>query len=239
MKKILKIKEISYGEFPEISELNPRFKLGSQKVKVVLDIMLPEKGRSMDIFLFYSKLMKLLPTLEKHQCGEHLLEDLKSGKKTHHSETGAGACLSQTDKITDIAHLMEHVIIDVQSKVTGMDSCSGITCGYKIPDYRFDMFVESKDKKVGVFSVFFAAELFKQLVRNKNISRRYSNLIEMARYVHRNQLTVGQAGLDFLVGRIKKELGLKESTVLSLLKKLKELGFFNGKPALMSQPTLR
>lgn len=234
MKELLKIKEISYGEFPEISGLNPKFKPGSKKVKVVLDIKLPDKEDHTDIYLIHSKLVRLLPSLEKHQCGEHLLEDLRSGKKTYHEETGLEAGLSQTDKMTDIAHLMEHVIIDVQTNVTGMDSCSGITCGYKKPEYRFDMFVESKDKKVGLFSVFFAVELFKQLFRNKNISRRYSSLIEMARFVYRDQLPVGQAELDFLVGRIKKELGLKENTVLSLLKKLKELGFFNGKPALIS-----
>lgn len=226
MKDILEIKEISYGDFPEISGLNPRFRPGSQKVKMVLDIQAPEVSGNMDLYLILMKLMKLLPSLEKHQCGEHLMEDLKSGKKTEGE--------SCSERVTDIAHLMEHVIIDLQSRVTGMDSCSGITCGYKNPYYRFDMFVECKDKKVGLFSAFYVVDLFEKLLRNKNLSRKYYAMIDLAKYLYRNKLLQMQMGFDPLVTRISSELGWKKSFVLSLLRELKEFGLFNFDHALVT-----
>jgi hypothetical protein len=224
LRDILKIKELSYGEFPEISDLNPRFKPGSRKVKMVLDIQLPTVSGEMGLYMILLKLMKLLPTLEKHQCGEHLFEDLKLDTKTTE--------LSHSEKITHIAHLMEHVIIDLQAKVTGMDSCSGITCGYKNPDNRFDLFVECKDKKVGLFSAFFAVDLFGNLLTRKNLSKTYPALIDLARYLYRNKLLQEWIGFDPMVSRISSELGWKKSFVLSLLRKLKEFGLFNHKHAL-------
>ena len=224
MKDILKIKEITYGEFPEISDLNPRFKPGSRKVKMVLDIQLPTVSGDMGLSMILLKLMKLLPTLEKHQCGEHLFDCLKSDTKGHQ--------LSHPDKVTDIAHLIEHVIIDLQARVTGMDSCSGITCGYKNPYNRFDLFVECKDKKVGLFSAFFTVDLFGNLLTRKDLSKTYPALIDLAKYLYRNKLLQEQIGFDPMVSRISSELGWKKSFILSLLRKLKQFGLFNYEPVL-------
>jgi hypothetical protein len=214
----LQIKEISYGEFPEIFGLNPRFKPKGRKVKVVLDIHISEdqKGKA-DLFSIYARLKKLLPSLEKHQCGEHLFEDLKTGKRSLH--------LNRTDKITDIAHMMEHVIIDLQSNITGMNSCSGITCGYKNPSYRFDIFVECADKKVGIFSVHFAADLLKKLMVNKTVSGRHRALIDLAKYLYGNRALQRFAQIESVTSRIGSEFGWKESFVLSLLRKLEDFGF--------------
>ncbi|MCK4404836.1 MAG: hypothetical protein KAW02_07065 [candidate division Zixibacteria bacterium] len=222
MKGFLEIKEISYGEFPEILGLNPRFKPGGKKVKVVLDVQAPEiqKGNP-DISSIFMKLIKLLPSLERHQCGEHLLEDIKSGKKGSYSE--------HSEKITDIAHIMEHVIIDLQSKITGMDSCSGITCGYKDPYFRFDLFVECKDKKVGMFSARFAADLLKRLLTNKSLSRRYYALIDLAQYLYGNNSLQRQTKIDPLASQISLEFGWKKRFVLPLLRKLQDFGFLNLK----------
>ncbi len=225
LKDFLEIKEISYGGFPEISGLNPRFKPGSKKLKVVLDIRVPEIEQDpTDLSLIVMKLIKLLPSLERHQCGEHLFEDLKSGKKGSYTE--------HSDKITNIAHMMEHVIIDLQSNITGMNSCSGITCGYKDPYFRFDLFVECKDKKVGMFSAFFAADVLKRLIANKNLSRRYYALIDLTKYLYGNNSLQRQTELDPLASQIGSEFGWKRSFVLSLLKKLKDFGFLNLKQAL-------
>lgn len=227
LKEVLEIKEISYGEFPEILSLNPRFKPRSKKVKVILDVRVPEteKGNT-ELPSILMKLVKLLPSLERHQCGEHLFEDLKSGKKDPHTE--------HSEKITDIAHMMEHIIIDLQSKITGLDSCSGITCGYKNPCFRFDIFVECKDKKVGMFSAFFAADLLKRLLANKSLSRRYYALIDLAKYLYGNNSLRRQTKLDPMAFKISSELGWKRRFVLPLLRKLKDFGFLNLKHPLMT-----
>ncbi len=221
MNDFLEIKEISYGEFPEISDLNPRFKPRGKKVKVVLDFLVPEiKKANAALPSIFMKLTKLLPSLERHQCGEHLLEDLKYHKKYRYTH--------QLEKITDIAHLMEHIIIDLQSKITGVDSCSGITCGYKNPYYRFDLFVECKDKKVGVFSALFAADLLKRLLGNKNLSTRYFGLLELVKYLYKDKSLLKRATeLKPVASQISSKFGWKKSYSLSLLRKLADFGFLS------------
>jgi hypothetical protein len=170
------------------------------------------------------KLTKPLPSLERHQCGEHLLEDLRSGKKALHSQ--------HTDEITNIAHMMEHVIIDLQSNITGVNSCSGITCGYENPSFRFDLFVECQDKKVGVFSAFFAADLLKRLVSSKSLSRRHQAMIDLARHLYRKGSHERQVKLDATASEVSSEFGWKRVFALSLLRKLGDFGFLDLKRSL-------
>lgn len=220
MSDFLEIKEISYGEFGEISTLNPRFKPGSKKVKIVLDIHASQAQEGDgDLTSIFMKLTKLLPSLERHQCGEHLLQDLRSGRKSVYSQG--------LEKITDLAHIMEHVIIDLQSNITGMNTCSGITCGYKDPGFRFDLFVECEDKRVGVFSALFAAEVLERLLSKRELSRRYYALIELAKYLYGKGLGLGSTKLDAAVSQVSSEFGLKRSFVFPLLKTLEAFGFMN------------
>lgn len=212
------IKEISYGEFKEISDLNPRFRAGSRKVKIVLDVHVPEvEAGQADLLSVFAGLNYLLPSLERHQCGEHLFDDLKSGKKSDFGE--------QLEIMTDVAHLMEHVIIDLQSKITGMNTCSGITCGYKEPQNRFDLFVECKDKRVGVLSAFFAADLLKRLLSGKGVSRRYFALIDLAKYIYKKNSQRPSTSLRNLIPQISSEFGWRRAFVLPLLKTLDNCGF--------------
>lgn len=220
LKEILEIKELSYGEFPQICALNPRFRPGSKKVKIVLDIHVAEvKKRETDLSSVFRKLAMLLPSLERHQCGEQLFEDLKSRKRPLQS--------TRLDNTTSVAHMMEHVIIDLQSNITGMDSCSGITCGYRDPSFRFDLFVECKDRRVGTFSAFFAADLLKRLISGKSLSRRYRALIDLAKYLFKNRSHQRQLKLDTAASQIGSEFGWKEGFVMPLLGKLNEFGFLN------------
>ncbi|MFH1335699.1 MAG: hypothetical protein ABII96_04215 [Candidatus Zixiibacteriota bacterium] len=229
LRDLLEIKEISYGEFPEISDLNPRFKPESKKVKATLDIQLPPDPARADLSSIIHQLMKLLPTLEKHQCGESLFDNLKSGKKEPLPTTHSSVCSCHSDKITDLAHLMEHMIIDLQSNITGMDSCSGITCGYKTPPYRFDMFVECKDQTVGLFSVLFSTDVFSRLLEKGNITRRYHYLIDLAKYLYRNPSKRNPASLATFTDHIAKELVLRKNYVGALIQRLKEFGFFDNR----------
>jgi len=219
---ILQIREISYGEFPEICGLNPRFKPKSKKVKIVIDVHVPESQKgSRDLPSAFGRLMKLLPSLERHQCGEHLLEDLKSGTRDFRSQ--------HPDEITDIAHMMEHVIIDLQTNITGMDSCSGITCGYKNPSSRFDLFVECRDRKVGLFSALLATDLLKALLAKKILSGRFRASIDLAKYLYANKSLLQLTQLEPVVSRISTEFGWKRRFVLSLLGKLREFGLVSAK----------
>lgn len=222
MNDFLQIREISYGEFPEICGLNPRFRPKSKKVKIVVDVHVPENHKANpDLSSTFGRLMRLLPSLERHQCGEHFLEDLRSGSKDSHSQ--------RSDEKTDIAHMMEHVIIDLQANITGMNSCSGITCGYKNPSSRFDLFVECRDKKVGAFSALLATDLLEALLTKKILSGRFRALIDLAKYLYANKSLLRLGQLEQAVSRISTEFGWKKRFVLSLLGKLSEFGFIGVK----------
>ncbi|MCK4427055.1 MAG: hypothetical protein KAW16_01075, partial [candidate division Zixibacteria bacterium] len=92
------VKEVSYGEFPEIFGLNKRFKPGGKKLKVVLDVFVPKSKKKINFSLVYRKLLRLLPTLERHKCGEDLFRDLKNHKEIPSEKV---------ERITHIAHLVE------------------------------------------------------------------------------------------------------------------------------------
>jgi hypothetical protein len=237
LKDILNIKEITYGEFPEISNLNPRFRTDSQKVKVTLDIQVAEAADLPDFSFIVGKLFRLLPTLKTHQCGEHLFDNLKLDGKTPRSSHHFSACNCRLDIVTDIAHLMEHVIIDLLSNITRMPSCSGITCGYREPGNRFDMFVECRDKNVGWFSINFAADIIRRLLESGNLPKSAHRLLDLVKYLYRNGSSRDQTELGSTTELIAKDLGLKKNEVSSLLQKLKDFGLFAPDQIKTSSPT--
>jgi hypothetical protein len=225
----VEIRDISCGEFPEIFGLNKRFKPGGKKLKVVLDVSVPKSEKEIRFPLVYRKLLKLLPTLEKHKCGENLFEGLRD-----HKENPQG----KAEQMTHIAHLIEHVIIDLQSNITKMDSCSGITCGYKNPEHRFDLFIECRDEEVGRFSSFFAVDLLKKLLLGKNLSKRHFRIIELVKYLYQNKSLSQKRKLISLESKIASDLGWTKRSVVSLMKELTDFGFFDSKRALTNLGTL-
>jgi hypothetical protein len=221
----VEIKEVSYGEFPEVIGLNKRFRPGGKKIKVILDVLIPKSEKRTDFSLIYRKLLKLLPTLEKHKCGEDLFKGLESHKKIPSGKV---------ERATHIAHLTEHMIIDLQSNITKMDSCSGITCGYKNPEHRFDLFIECKDEKVGRFSTFFAVDLMKRLLSGKNLIKRHFQTIELVKYLYQNTSSSQKSELISLDSKIASDLGWTKRTVVSLFTELKNFGFLDSNRALLN-----
>jgi hypothetical protein len=217
--KFVDVKKVSYGEFPEIFGLNKRFKPGGKKLKVVLDILVPKSKKRTNLSSTYRKLIKLLPSLEKHKCGENLFRDLKDHKRIP-SEKIEG--------ITNIAHLIEHMIIDLQSNITKMDSCSGITCGYKNPEHRFDLFIECRDERMGRFSTFFAVDLMKRLLSEKSISKTDFRMLELVKYLYPKFSFWGFGQLISLQSKIASDLGWTRRSVVFMLKKLQHFGLLES-----------
>ncbi len=210
----MQILEISYGKFPDISFLNPNFKAHSTKIRVVLDILLPQK-EAVNLSSIYRKVHKLMPTLSKHRCCTSLLYGSVGGQKE------GDIPLKRIGDITDIAHMMEHMIIDLQANVSRMDSCSGITCGYQEPDFRFDLFIECKDKDVARFSIYLTLDIIKRALLGKRVFPRYRRIIRLARYLYQHPRRVDA------FGRISKDLNLPSRSIRSLLKDLAGLKYFS------------
>jgi len=210
----MKIVEISYGKFPDISFLNPNFKVNRTKIRVVLDIFL-SREKEVNLNSVYKKVNKLMPSLSKHRCCVSLFY----GSLDKEGESSAP--LKKIGDITDIAHLMEHMIIDLQANISLMDSCSGITCGYKDPDFRFDLFVECKDKDMARFCSYLTLDIMKKALLGKRISPKYQKIIRLAEYLYQYPRRVNS------FEKISKDLDLPYRSIKALFKDLVNLRYFS------------
>lgn len=210
----MQIVGISYGKFPDISYLNPNFKIDSKKIRVVLDVFLPRR-KELNLSSTYRKAHKLMPTLSKHSCCVSMFY----GSLDQEGE--GGIPLKKVGDITDIAHLMEHMIIDLQANISGMDSCSGITCGYEKPDFRFDIFVEYRDKDVARFASYLTLDVMYRILTGKKVFPKYQKIIKLAKYLYQYPQRVDS--LD----RICRDLQLSRRSLLSLYRNLIDLKYFS------------
>jgi len=210
----MRIKKISFGKFPTISDFNPKFRTGSLKLKLVLDISLPEKLKKNELKKLYEKIHLLFPTLHRHECCVSFLH----GSLGSHSKEDFP--LEQVGGVTDLAHLLEHMIIDLISFLSQMKTVSGITCGYKIPLNRFDIFVECKERNVARFACHFSFFVMKEFLSGKRLSPRHYRTIQLARYVFDNR------SLVFYPEKISSSLGWRMDYTRNRIKDLVKFKYF-------------
>jgi hypothetical protein len=200
----MRIIGIEYGEFSEVSSLNPNFKPNEKRIKVILDVDNRKDG--LDFFLLLERAQEFFPTLRRHNCCT-----LESKK-----------CFKSIDWTTDLAHLTEHIIIDLVVKIIHLRVCSGVTCGYFKPEWRFDLFVECPDRKVGSFCSNLAVFLMERFLRGKAVSPKYNHLISLVEYLQGNSLAVNDKN------KISQELGFSEKEISSLFRELKKFQFIQN-----------
>jgi hypothetical protein len=210
----MQILEISYGKFLDVSFLNPNFRANSTKIRVVLDVFLPQR-KEVKLKSIHRKMHRLMPTLSKHRCCLGLFY----GSLGQRQESGIP--MKRVGDSTDVAHMIEHMIIDLQANISGMDSCSGITCGYTEPDFRFDLFVECKDKDVARFSSYLSLAVMKRALSGEKLFPRYQRIISLAKYLYRHPQSVN------CFERISKDLNLPLGYVPSLFQDLIHLRYFS------------
>ncbi len=164
------IRRIQYARVPKIRMLNHRFRADAKHLIVTLDVEGYDPSSGNGFLTIYHALALLFPTLSRHSC----CEEWENTPLFLHEE--AGVSIKSVGEVADIAHLVEHVIVDLQCAISGMRLCSGITCGHRSPENRFDLFVECADPRVGAFSAHFAAFLVSSLFKKTRLSSRYRDL---------------------------------------------------------------
>jgi hypothetical protein len=173
----MQILRIQYARVPKIQMLNHRFRPDAEHLIVTLDVDRYDPPETNDFYSVYHALSDLFPTLSRHECCEQwentplFLQSME------------GVSIKSVGEAADIAHLVEHVIVDLQCAISGMRLCSGITCGHRNPENRFDIFVECADPRVGAFSARLAAYLVSLLLNRPRVSLRYRDLVTAARLV--------------------------------------------------------
>jgi hypothetical protein len=174
----MRIAGIHHGRFPQIGMLNHRFQPHVRHLMVTLDVEEEFPSTSRDFLSLYHALVRVFPMLSRHQCCEQwentplFLQEIE------------GVSLKTVGEIADIAHLTEHLIVDLIVAITGVRLCSGITCGHREPETRFDLFVECEDVRAGVFAANFAVYLMRRLCARSRLSLRHRNVVEAARWLY-------------------------------------------------------
>jgi hypothetical protein len=171
----LQVVTVSHGAFPEISRLNPEFVAGRTRLKVTLRI--PGGNGSPPPESWLSPLEAAFPSLSRHRCcGENSLRDsffLRGRRRS--------CAVEEPDPGVDLAHLAEHLMIDIQHFVGRMSICSGVTCAYREPRDMYDIFVECPEEKVGLLSASIATGLINDLLSGRKPEGGPRCLLEAAR----------------------------------------------------------
>ncbi len=211
---LMKILAIVYGHFPKVFKLYSRFQPKVGHLKVVLDVH-PAGGFERAKFLtVFRQLSELFPTISRHACC------VEWESAPLYLEEEDGVSIKRAGESADVAHLIEHVIVDMQVNVGSMQQCSGLTCGWKNPENRFDLFVECTDARIGLFSAQFAVYLVSRMLTKKRLSRRNEFVLKLAKFLNENP------GETVEVESLSSNLGWKKGNVEMALSRLHKFGFF-------------
>lgn len=209
-----------YGDYPEIEKLYSRFDRGLSKIKVVVDV---EEGLdcSRNQFLgLYRAMAEVFPSISKHSC----CEGWESAPL--YAATEKGVALKRIGELADFPHLLEHLMVDVQCNVGKMKSCSGITCGWKKPENRFDLFVECEDPRIGIFAACFAANLMNNFMSGYPVEDDSHLLLEVAGLIETYPETKDE------IGKLAQALSASVENISAAIEQLAGYHFFNnGEPS--------
>jgi len=178
----IRIRGLQHGAFPGISDLNPRFQPGLPRVRLTLDIgqalrrrLAPlEEGER-------ERLLALCPRLADHLCGggsdiRHLL-----GEPANDPAASADSAPAEPDGLA-LAHLIEHVAIELVVAAGIAPRCSGVTCAYRDRLDRFDIFLECADPHLGRAAAVLAAASVRDLLSGPDrleVHRRCRDLLRL------------------------------------------------------------
>lgn len=209
----MQILRIQYARVPKIQMLNHRFRPEAQHLIVTVDVDEYDPPETNDFYSIYHALSDLFPTLSRHSCCEEW------ENTPLYLQAMEGVPIKSVGEAADVAHLVEHVMVDLQCAISGMRLCSGITCGHRAPENRFDIFVECRDPKVGAFSARLATYLVSMLLHKPRVSLRYRDLVTAARIV------AGHPGMEDDLPGLSEEMQRCPAVSSWAVEGLKALGF--------------
>ena len=159
------IRDVQTGPFPEATRLHSGFVPGIPRIRMTLDLGAGFRGGAAPLGRAEIEALRdFCPHLADHDCGgDDAIPALLAGKVAGDASAdflvengggGDGLCL---------AHLIEHVAIEIIVAVTGRPRCSGATCAYAGRYDRFDIFLECVDPFAGRAAAVLAAALVRDL----------------------------------------------------------------------------
>jgi hypothetical protein len=173
----IRLLEMIYGPHPEVDRFNDRFLAGAPRLKAIVEVLgleSPAGGFPASVAL---PLLESFPRLERHRCC--------GGNDIHATLFRRGNRGSETpspDAALEFCHLLEHVALELLGAMVPGRPCSGITCAYRDPPHRFDLFVECDDARVGGAALRCAAHILVGLLHAGEVPPSAGRYAETVRY---------------------------------------------------------
>lgn len=243
------IRDVVVGPFPEAARLHAGFTPGVPRVRLTLDVGAGMRKRPGPLGAEETRaLLRICPRLLDHDCGGNgLLGDLLSGAGTVAAPgtvaaAGPGPEAASAPRAAGpgegdglyLAHLIEHVAIELIVAATGVPRCSGATCAHAGRFDRFDIFLECADPLAGRAAAVLAAALVRDLrlgfTDRLALHRRCLDLLTLL-------ASSGDARLVAEDVAVRMECGQEEA--LQALQEMVRLGYLDAGPAsyVFSSPT--
>ncbi len=189
----IRVLTCGFGPFRQADRLNPRFLPGHDRMRLTIEMPAREAWPPRETL--WRGLRETFPHLGRHRCGGD-------------SRLEAQVCTPspgepEPDPRTDIAHLLEHVILDIQHFIADMPTCSGVTCAYRRPAGRFDLFIESPGRDISRLGVGLAVGILSRILGGDPPDPVYASAVRLARAVrdHRPEPITPAAARGWLRGR--------------------------------------
>ena len=131
--------DVNHGTYESIEALNPRFVPGSLKMRVTVDTEHEPRASDEQVLM---RLVAAFPGLLRHECRSD-----GNGKSWSAGETPIR--LLRAEPSANQAHVLEHVVIEVLGVFDPRRVRSGVTCAWKDPPYRNDVFIENDRPALG------------------------------------------------------------------------------------------
>jgi hypothetical protein len=199
---------LEFGAFERITPLNDRFIEGRDRLRLTLDVKLDGRDPPAQPAASARSLRVMFPSLRRHLC----CGDNDFQRTFFQDEARWDRDAREADETVDIAHLLEHLVIEFQHSIALMKTCSGVTCGYETPRNRFDVFVESPGRSVSLLSVGLALHLMDDLLAGAGPNPVYQAAVGLARHLFAapwTLVTARSAALAIPTGRAGAEGALE------------------------------
>jgi hypothetical protein len=168
----MKLIASDFGKFESIEKLHSRFTPDNNYLKITLDLDREDDLNPNQVKRMLENIRKIFPMFDHHKC----CTDEWSG---YDNPVDSGSNIQIGNVIDDTAHLFEHILIETTCTIGGLDSVSGITCGYHQPRNRFDLFIECPDRGLGIFALNFCYTLIKKMLKGRYPAKLFGKFTEV------------------------------------------------------------
>ncbi len=178
----IRVRRAALSTHPEALALNAVFQADVPRLKLELEIDWRPATPEQAIQDLEGQLMKLSPSLEKHQChGQEQYRAFRQNEKPSAAPEGG------PEPALALAHISEHVMIDMVSFITGARRVSGATGARPDPRQPFDLFVECPDRLVASVISTLPIRWVVALLDGAGLDGGGRDAMELARHLYMNR----------------------------------------------------